>query len=142
MPPSPFEEVVGYERIETHYAEALRGPRRYKKEAVLYDLYRELNNVQLWRDLRAGRYVPGPYHKTIITEPKRRELSIPQLRDKIVQLTIHEELQNLFRPVFRVPVWPGACSGRVQRPARPKNSTQEMGKRRRHYQDRRQEVFL
>lgn len=100
MPPSPFEEVVGYERIETHYAEALRGPRRYKKEAVLYDLYRELNNVQLWRDLRAGRYVPGPYHKTIITEPKRRELSIPQLRDKIVQLTIHEELQNLFRPVF------------------------------------------
>ena len=100
MPPSTFEEAVGYDRIETHYKEALRGPRKYKKEAVDYDLYRELNNVNLWRDLKSGRYAPGSYYHTIITEPKRRALSIPRLRDKIVQLVIHEELQNIYRPVF------------------------------------------
>ena len=87
--PGTFEEVVGYDRIEAN-----------KKEAVNYDLYRELNNVGLWRDLRKERYTPGAYYHTVITEPKRRELSIPKLRDKIVQLVIHEELQNIYRPVF------------------------------------------
>lgn len=99
-PPGTFEEVVGYDRIETNYKEALRGPRKFKKEAVNYDLYRELNNVGLWRDLRKERYAPGSYYHTIITEPKRRALSIPRLRDKIVQLVVHEELQNIYRPVF------------------------------------------
>ena len=33
-------------------------------------------------------------------EPKERSLHIPPLRDKIVQLVIHQELQTLFRPVF------------------------------------------
>ncbi|MGI6254259.1 MAG: reverse transcriptase domain-containing protein [Acutalibacter sp.] len=100
MPPATYDEAVGYDRIETHYKEAIRGPRKYKREAVNYDLYRELNNVNLWRDLRSGRYAPGPYYHTIITEPKTRALSIPKLRDKIVQLVIHEELQNIYRPVF------------------------------------------
>ena len=98
--PGTFEEVVGYDRIEANYKEALRGARKFKKEAVNYDLYRELNNVGLWRDLRKERYTPGAYYHTVITEPKRRELSIPKLRDKIVQLVIHEELQNIYRPVF------------------------------------------
>lgn len=100
LPPSTYEEAVGYKRIETNYQEALRGPRKYKKEAVEYDLYRELNNVGLWRDLKSGRYKPGSYYHTIITEPKRRALSIPRLRDKVVQLVIHEELQHIYRPVF------------------------------------------
>ena len=100
MPPSKYEDAVGWDRIEAGYKEALRGKRKFKKEAILYDLYRELNNVGLWRELKSGKYVPGEYHHTTITEPKRRELSIPKLRDKVVQLIIHEELQNLFRPVF------------------------------------------
>ena len=65
-----------------------------------YDLLREKNNVDLWRELKNSKYTPGPYHSTVITEPKRRDLSIPGLRDKVVQLVIHEELQNIFRPVF------------------------------------------
>lgn len=100
MPPLPYEEVVGYDKIETGYRESLRGKRKYKREAVLYDLYRELNNVGLWHNLKTGRYAPGRYYHTVITEPKRRELSIPPLRDKIVQQVIHQELQNIYRPVF------------------------------------------
>ena len=100
MPPSKFEDVVGWDRIEASYKEALRGSRKFKKEAILYDLYRELNNVELWRELKGGKYAPGPYHFTTITEPKKRNLSIPKLRDKVVQLVIHQELQNIFRPVF------------------------------------------
>lgn len=99
-PPSEYEKVVGYDRIKSSYDNALRGQRKFTREAVKYDLYRERNNVILWHDLKGERYTPGPYHFTTITEPKTRDLSIPPLRDKVVQLVIHEELQNIFRPVF------------------------------------------
>lgn len=100
MPLATYEEAVGYERIKVGYKQALRGQRKYTREAVKYDLFREKNNVDLWRELKSSKYTPGPYHFTVITEPKRRDLSIPKLRDKVVQLVIHEELQNMFRPVF------------------------------------------
>lgn len=113
MRPAPYEQVVGYDRLDVHYENALRGPRKYTREAVLYDLYREKNNVDLWRELKriqtrpnprpnpkAPEYKPGPYHYRRITEPKERDLHIPALRDKVVQLLIHQELQNIFRPVF------------------------------------------
>lgn len=100
MPLATYEEAVGYERIKVGYKQALRGQRKYTREAVKYDLFREKNNVDLWRELKSSRYTPGPYHFAVITEPKRRDLSIPKLRDKVVQLVIHEELQNMFRPVF------------------------------------------
>ena len=87
------------------------GQTQYTREAVTYDLLSELNNVELWRALKAigprpdpsqrqKEYRPGPYRHKTITEPKTRSLHIPQLRDKIVQLTIHEELQSIYRPVF------------------------------------------
>ena len=110
-PPAKYEEAVGWARIEEGYKQALRGKRKYTREAVTYDLLSELNNVELWRALKAigprpdpsqrqKEYRPGPYRHKTITEPKTRSLHIPQLRDKIVQLTIHEELQSIYRPVF------------------------------------------
>lgn len=79
------------------------------KIAGPYDLYSEVNNVRLWRDLKkiektrqagVSEYTPGKYRHRIIMEPKERSLHIPPLRDKVVQLVIHQELQTLFRPVF------------------------------------------
>ena len=110
-PPAKYEDAVGWERIEDGYKQALRGKRKYTREAVTYDLLSEVNNVELWRALKAiearpdpaqrqKEYRPGPYRHKTITEPKTRSLNIPQLRDKIVQLAIHEELQSIFRPVF------------------------------------------
>ena len=110
-PPAKYEDAVGWERIEEGYKQALRGKRKYTREAVTYDLLSEVNNVELWRALKAievrpdpaqrqKEYRPGPYRHKTITEPKTRSLNIPQLRDKIVQLAIHEELQSIFRPVF------------------------------------------
>ena len=100
LPASPYEKVIDYENLKEGYRKATRGQRKYTREAVKYDLFREKNNVDLWRELKSSRYTPGPYHFAVITEPKRRDLSIPKLRDKVVQLVIHEELQNIFRPVF------------------------------------------
>ena len=108
-PPSRYEDIVGWPMVEKGYKNALRGQRKFTREAVRYDLFSEINNVGLWRELNnigvrynpdQKEYGPGKYRHRIITEPKTRSLHIPPLRDKIVQLLTHEELQNLYRPVF------------------------------------------
>lgn len=110
-PLRPYEEMVGWDMIEMGYHNVLRGQRKYTREAVNYDLLCEVNNVELWRELKAigprpdparrqAEYKPGPYRHKIITEPKTRSLHIPTLRDKIVQIDIHEALQDIYRPVF------------------------------------------
>ena len=108
-PLRPYEEMVGWGMIEVGYKNSLRGPRKYTREAVNYDLLSEVNNVELWRELKAigprpekgkKEYHPGPYRHKTITEPKERSLHIPTLRDKIVQVDIHEALQDIYRPVF------------------------------------------
>ena len=108
-PPSRYEDVVGWPMVEKGYKNALRGQRKFTREAVRYDLFSEINNVGLWRELNnigvrynpeLKEYGPGKYRHRTITEPKTRSLHIPPLRDKIVQLLTHEELQNLYRPVF------------------------------------------
>ena len=108
-PLRPYEEMVGWGMIEVGYKNSLRGPRKYTREAVDYDLLSEVNNVKLWRELKAigprpekgkAEYRPGPYRHKTITEPKERSLHIPTLRDKIVQVDIHEALQDIYRPVF------------------------------------------
>ena len=38
MPLATYEEAVGYERIKVGYKQALRGQRKYTREAVKYDL--------------------------------------------------------------------------------------------------------
>ena len=77
-PPAKYEEAAGWARIEEGYKQALRGKRKYTREAVNYDLLSEVNNVELWRELKAigprpekgkKEYHPGPYRHKTITEP-------------------------------------------------------------------------
>lgn len=59
LPPSPYEVVVGYDRIERGYKEALRGARKYKREAVYYDLYR----LPVWQGPHSGRVQCAERHE-------------------------------------------------------------------------------
>ena len=81
-PPSSYEDAVGWAAIEAGYKTALRGSRKFTREAVLYDLYSEVNNVRLWRDLKkiektrqagVSEYTPGKYrHRIIVASTSRR----------------------------------------------------------------------
>ena len=48
-PPSSYEDAVGWSAIEAGYKTALRGSRKFTREAVLYDLYSEVNNAPVAR---------------------------------------------------------------------------------------------
>ena len=80
-PPSSSEDAVGWSAIEAGYKTVLRGSRKFTREAVLYDLYSEVNNVRLWRDLKkiektrqagVSEYTPGKYrHRSAVSTSRR-----------------------------------------------------------------------
>ena len=72
-PPAKYEDAVGWERIEDGYKQALRGKRKYTREAVTYDLLSEVNNVELWRALKAIEVRPDPAQRQKEYRPARAE---------------------------------------------------------------------
>lgn len=58
------------------------------------DLDREL--FVLSEDVRCGRYVPGPFHRFEVHDPKTRMISAPLFRDRV----LHHAIMNVCEPVF------------------------------------------
>jgi hypothetical protein len=79
-------------------AAALRASRGVSRSAgcaaFLCELEREI--LQLQRELREGRYEPGPFHTFPIRDPKPRVISAAPFRDRVV----HHALCAAMEPVF------------------------------------------
>lgn len=95
-----FDAVVDYNNIAKGYKETQRGARKFKKEAVLFDMCRERNLIYLWRDIKNERYEVGKYIQFKVFEPKERNISAPHIRDKTVQFAVHNVLKEVYKPVF------------------------------------------
>lgn len=95
-----FEQVVDYKNLQRSYKQTQKGIRKFRKDAILYDMCRERNLVQLWNELKKGQYKVGEYIRFNVFEPKERTISAPRIRDKIVQFAVHTVLQEVYRPVF------------------------------------------
>jgi retron-type reverse transcriptase len=101
MPKAPlYDMVCDYKTLKLSYSKALTGTRKYRKEAILFDMARERNLVELWRALKNETYKPGRYVQFDVTEPKKRRVSAPHLRDKIVQFAAHLALWDVYEPVY------------------------------------------
>lgn len=68
----------------------------YYLEKNLYSLYEELNN---------GCYIPGPYRHFIVSDNKKRSISVASLRDRVVHRLIYEYLISLYDHTFYFDVW-------------------------------------
>ena len=66
-PPSRYEDVVGWPMVEKGYKNALRGQRKFTREAVRYDLFSEISNFGVGRTRHAT------------TRSRRRAASISHL---------------------------------------------------------------
>lgn len=105
-----FDEAFGEDALHRCYKKATRGYRGGCSEAIWFDSYSAYFLQQLHEELLSITEMPhtdpdnayrvGEYHHTTIYEPKERGLSIPQLRDKVVQLAVHDILQEIFRPTY------------------------------------------
>lgn len=95
-----YEKMCDYRMLRISYGQALQGKRKYRKEAIVFDMARERNLVELWRSLKNETYRPGAYIQFTVTEPKTRQVSAPRIRDKIVQYAAHLILWDVYEPVF------------------------------------------
>ncbi|MDL2288763.1 reverse transcriptase/maturase family protein [Oscillospiraceae bacterium OttesenSCG-928-F05] len=95
-----YEKLCDYRILRISYGQALKGKRKYRKEAIVFDMARERNLVELWRMLKNETYRPGEYIQFEVTEPKRRRVSAPRIRDKIIQFAVHLVLWDIYEPVF------------------------------------------
>ncbi|MEF2965682.1 reverse transcriptase domain-containing protein [Paenibacillus sp. M1] len=95
-----FEKVTDFQNIKSSYFNVLKDSKKYKKEAILFDMCREKHLIDIWKDLRSGQYKVGEYIRFKVYEPKERMISAPKIRDKVVQFAVHNVLSQVYRPIF------------------------------------------
>lgn len=90
-----FERCFTPEALYQAYLDARRSKR---KTPSVQDFERDLgaNLAQIHAELHAGAYQVSPYRRFIIHEPKRREISAPAFRDRVVQHAIYSVVYPIF----------------------------------------------
>lgn len=95
-----YERLYSTKIIDRSYKKEMAGKKKYRKEAVIFDMMSEINLYNLRKELKHKAYKPGDFKQMIVREPKERIINYPSLRDKIVQCACHELLMELYRPVY------------------------------------------
>lgn len=91
----PWKRVCDPDNIYAAYIEVASG-KRYHKDFQHFTLHLEENLISICNDLAWRTYEPGPAVSFIVYEPKKRLITRPQLRDRIV----HHALMRVVRNVF------------------------------------------
>lgn len=90
-----FEQVVDFYRLRAAARRARRGI-ALGSDAAAFLAELEPNVLRLQRELRDGRYRPGPYRTFRIRDPKPRTISAAPFRDRVV----HHALCAAMEPIF------------------------------------------
>ena len=86
-----YEILCDFERLYRAHLAARRG-KQSKGGVVAFEMNLAENLCDL-RDELAGRtYRPGPYHRFVIRDPKRRDIEAPSYRDRVVQHCLCDEI--------------------------------------------------
>ena len=105
-----FDEATGFWSLRDAARRAARGAGRASGAAeFLCELEQEV--LQLQRELRQGRYEPGPFRVFPIREPKPRLISAAPFRDRVV----HHALCAAMLPVLEAEADPDSYACRVGR---------------------------
>jgi len=82
----------------------IKGKRKTKKlDRFSYCLEQNLENLHF--DLNSGRYKHGGYKKFIVTDNKRRQISVAGVRDRVVHRLLYEYLNGIYDKTFIYDVW-------------------------------------
>jgi len=90
-----FPAIYDFENLYHAFTQSDTG-KRYQSEVLKFKLNLEGNLIQLQNELIWKTYQPGPYYEFYIYEPKKRLVSAPPFRDRIV----HHALCNVIEPLF------------------------------------------
>ena len=82
----------------------IKGKRKTKEsDYSSYCLEQNLENLHF--DLNSGRYKHGGYKKFIVTDNKRRQISVASVRDRAVHRLLYEYLNRIYDKTFVYDAW-------------------------------------
>lgn len=94
-----FDKVVSRDNIFLAFRDAKKN-KRNKRSVYQFELNFGKEIDDLWYELHNGSYVPRPYYKFIVKEPKVREIYAPSFRDVVVQHALYRIVYPLFEKGF------------------------------------------
>lgn len=103
-----FEQVCDFANLVIAYYRARLG-KRSQENVADFDYFLEWELLRLRDELRAGTYLPGPYRRFHLTDPKPRLISAAPFRDRVV----HHALCNVIEPIFERRFIPDSYANRL-----------------------------
>lgn len=88
--------------------QALQAFTRGKRASVAIITFRthlERNLLQLAQDLQSSTYQHGGYESFIVHDPKRRDIAVASVRDRIVHRLLYEYLVSIWDKAFCYDAW-------------------------------------
>jgi retron-type reverse transcriptase len=91
--------VIDFERLYQGYKDARRG-KRYRRESLLFARHLEENLITPQNELIRNTYAPSPFRRFYVYEPKKRLISAPDFRDRVVRHAPVSVVEPLFEKKF------------------------------------------
>lgn len=90
-----YEQLIQFDALLKAAYQCRKG-KAHKASSLKFFNNLEENIVDLQNELTWGMYHASPYHQFYVFEPKRRLISAPNFRDRV----IHRAIYNLIEPLF------------------------------------------
>jgi retron-type reverse transcriptase len=90
-----WDQIIDFENLYQAYKEATQG-KRYRRSCIEFSSNLEENLITLQNDLIWDTYVPGAPRCFYVMEPKKRMISAPPFRDRVV----HHALVRVIEPII------------------------------------------
>ncbi|MGI2148022.1 reverse transcriptase domain-containing protein [Shewanella baltica] len=90
-----FEQIYSFENILNAAYQCRRGKTKANATLAFFN-HLEENVIQIQNELMWGMYEMSPYHHFYVFEPKRRLISAPHFKDRVV----HRAIYNIIEPLF------------------------------------------
>jgi len=94
-----FSSITSIETLIIAHKHALKG-KRNNYYATDFDYSLIMRLIRLQTELRNSTYLPYPYRRKIITDPKLRLIEAPAYRDRIVHHALHYYLSPFYERFF------------------------------------------
>ncbi len=88
------KQFLSFENLYAGYQKAFKATKNYSACEFTFNLERELYLLQ--KELASGGYIPRDYRYFTIQDPKEREISVADFRDRVV----HHSLVNILEPIY------------------------------------------
>jgi len=84
---------------------AFRKGKKATDELHNFQYYLEKNLYDLFINLNEGKYRHGNYRKFIVCDNKRREISVANIRDRVVHRLVYDYMKKIYDKTFIYDAW-------------------------------------